>query len=238
METNDFFFRVEDVHVHYGKAAALRGVSLGVRRSEVVTLLGANGSGKTTLLNMVSGFLPLTAGDVQIGGRSIKGRPPHAVVRTGVVQVSQYRDLFPQLSVRDNLVLGAAVRGDDSDEALESVYAKFPRLKERHAQKAITLSGGEQQMLAIGRALMTRPEIILFDEPSAGLAPMFVDEIARIMRELKDEGRTMLLVEQNMRLAMNLADRFYILRDGEVREEGDCDHLRANFDALARTHYL
>ncbi|TFL10288.1 ABC transporter ATP-binding protein [Pusillimonas caeni] len=229
---------VRDLVVHYGKAPALRGVSLDVGKGEVVALLGANGSGKTTLLNTISGFLVPRAGQVSINARVLTGQPPHVVFREGVAHVSQYRDLFGQLSVRDNLILGAAVKGDRSDTALELVYAKFPRLKERSAQRTITLSGGEQQMLAIGRALMSQPEILLFDEPSAGLAPKFVDEIGRIMQELKEESRTMLLVEQNMRLAMCVADRFYVLRDGQVVAHGTGEELRSDFSELAKRHYL
>jgi len=229
---------VRDLVVHYGKAPALRGVSLNVKQGEAVALLGANGSGKTTLLNTISGFLNPVSGEVSMHARRLTGLPPHAVFREGVAQVSQNRDLFGQLSVRDNLVLGAAVKGDSSEAALEAVYAKFPRLRERIGQRTITLSGGEQQMLAIGRALMSKPQIVLFDEPSAGLAPKFVDEIGRIMQALKDEGRTMLLVEQNMRLAMSVADRFYILRDGEVAGEGSGEELRRDFNELAKKHYL
>ena len=238
METNNVMLDIHDLVVHYGKAPALRGVSLDVGKGEVVAILGANGSGKTTLLNTISGFLVPRAGQVSINARVLTGQAPHVVFREGVAHVSQHRDLFGQLSVRDNLILGAAVKGDRSDKALELVYAKFPRLKERAAQRTITLSGGEQQMVAIGRALMSQPEILLFDEPSAGLAPKFVDEIGRIMQDLKDESRTMLLVEQNMRLAMGVADRFYVLRDGDVVAHGTGEELRSDFNELAKRHYL
>jgi branched-chain amino acid transport system ATP-binding protein len=238
LDTTNVMLEVRDLGVRYGKATALRSVSLDVRQGEVVALLGANGSGKSTLLNTISGFLRPVAGHVSMNARRLTGMAPHAVFREGVAQVSQYRDLFGQLTVRDNLVLGAAVKGDSSESALEAVYAKFPRLRERLGQRSITLSGGEQQMLAIGRALMSQPQIILFDEPSAGLAPKFVEEIGRIMQTLKSEGRTMLLVEQNMRLAMSVADRFYVLRDGAVAGQGSGEELRDDFSELARKHYL
>jgi branched-chain amino acid transport system ATP-binding protein len=238
LDKNDIMLEVTDLQVRYGKAVALRNVSLRVRRGEVVALLGANGSGKTTLLNTISGFLRPASGHVAMNGMQLTGQPPHSVFRAGVAQVSQNRDLFGQLSVHDNLILGAAVLGDRSDNALNDVYDKFARLKERTGQRTITLSGGEQQMVAIGRALMSRPRIMLFDEPSGGLAPKFVDEIGRIMQRLKGEGKTMLLVEQNMRLAMSVADRFYILRDGEVAGEGSGEELRHGFKELAHKHYL
>lgn len=235
---NRVMLDVRDLVVHYGKAPALRGVSVRVDKGEVVALLGANGSGKTTLLNTISGFLVPRSGQVSVNTHVMTGQPPHAIFREGIAHVSQYRDLFGQLSVRDNLILGAAVKGDRSETALAAVYAKFPRLEERATQRTITLSGGEQQMLAIGRALMSQPQIMLFDEPSAGLAPRFVDEIGRIMQDLKNESRTMLLVEQNMRLAMCVADRFYVLRDGEVVGHGTGEELRSDFSELAKKHYL
>ncbi len=238
MDASEPALSVRGVTTRYGKVAAIRGVDLDVHAGEVVTLLGANGSGKTTLLNTISGFLAPAAGTITIGGERIGGLPPHRVFRHGVAQVSQGRDLFADMSVIDNLRLGAATREGGTADDLERVFAYFPRLEERRRQRARTLSGGEQQMLAIGRALMGRPRILLLDEPSGGLAPRFVDEIGRIMRLLKEERATMLLVEQNIALAMSVADRFYIMRAGEIAESGRTAELAASYKALAQTYYL
>jgi branched-chain amino acid transport system ATP-binding protein len=221
-----------------GKASALRDVSLDVRPGEVVALLGANGAGKSTLINLVSGFLKPEAGEIRMQGESIAGLPPYRVFQRGVVQVSQGRDLFPAMSVRDNLELGAVSRRDDITADLEQVYAYFPRLRERLDQKVATLSGGEQQMVAIGRALMGRPRILLLDEPSSGLAPKFVDEIGRIMGVLKARGATMMIVEQNLALALGYADRYYILRDGALAASGVPADLGEDYAAVARNYYL
>ena len=238
METPEPLLSMHGVTARYAKTEALRNVSLAVRQGEVVALLGANGSGKTTLLNTLSGFIKPAVGEVKLRGVAIHSQKPYQVFRRGVVQVSQARDLFPAMSVQENLELGATTRSDDFKSDLDAVYAYFPRLAERRLQKVGTLSGGEQQMVAIGRALMGRPGILLLDEPSGGLAPRFVQEIARIMRVLKDKGSTMLIVEQNIALALGVADRFYILRAGEVVREGVPAELGTNYADVARSYYL
>lgn len=229
---------IRNLSVRYGRSVALRDVSLHIGAREVVTLLGANGAGKTTLLNTVTGFLKPVGGSVALSGKPITGEPTHTVFRHGIVQVSQSRDLFPTKTVAENLRLGAAMRSDDLAADLDRVFDYFPRLAERRTQQVGTLSGGEQQMVAVGRALMGRPKILLLDEPSGGLAPRFVAEIGRIMRILKEAGSTMLLVEQNMSLALGVADRFYILRDGAIVHGGASAELGSNFAELARRYYL
>jgi branched-chain amino acid transport system ATP-binding protein len=229
--------RVAGLVAGYGQARILRGIDLTVRRGEVVTLLGANGSGKSTALNTISGFLRPIAGRIELDGEEIGGRPPHWTFRRGVVQVSQARDLFPDMSVEDNLRLGAAVRRADGHRLAE-VYDVFPRLAERRGQRVRSMSGGEQQMVAIGRALMGQPRILLLDEPSGGLAPRFVNEIGETMARLKAAGTTMLLVEQNVRLALRIADRFVVLRDGVATEGGEVSALAGSYDALVRRIYL
>lgn len=229
---------IEKIAVRYGKSEAIRDVSLDIRAGEVVTLLGANGAGKTTLLNTISGFLKPAAGEIRVQNVPITGAPPHKVFQHGVVQVSQGRDLFPSLSVQENLELGAATLKGSFKEELDRVFEYFPRLAERRKQLAGTLSGGEQQMVAISRALIGRPKVLLLDEPSGGLAPRFVAEIGRIMRILKEVGSTMLLVEQNMSLALSVADRFYILRDGVIVHRGDSAELGSDYTELAKRYYL
>ena len=192
-----------------------------MRAGEVVALLGANGSGKSTVLNTVSGFVRPMAGSIKLDGEELAGKRPHQTFRRGVVQVSQSRDLFPDMSAEDNLMLGAAVRRGPVDDLLAGVYKSFPRLSELRHRHVHLMSGGEQQMVALGRALMARPKILLLDEPSGGLAPRLVTEIATIMLALKKRGVTMLMVEQNIRLALSVADRFLVLRDGRVGERGD-----------------
>ena len=222
----------------YGKAAALHEISLEVRVREVVVLLGANGAGKTTLLNTLCGFIKPSGGAITFENEAIGGLPPHWIFRKGMVQVSQGRDLFHEMSVLDNLELGATLRNDDLSVNLARVLEYFPRLAERRHQLVGTLSGGEQQMVAIGRALMGSPRILLLDEPSGGLAPRFVQEIGRIMQTLKANGTTMLLVEQNIGLAMSVADRFYILRDGRIVHAGLSNELSTDYSALAHEYYL
>ena len=229
--------RVAGLVAGYGGVPVLRGVGFHVDAGEVVTLLGANGSGKSTALNTISGFLAPIAGRIDLDGQAVAGRPPHRIFRLGIVQVSQGRDLFPDMSVEDNLALGAAVRGDAA-ASLPEVYAVFPRLAERRRQRVRTMSGGEQQMVAIGRALMSRPKLLLLDEPSGGLAPRFVDEIGGIIGRLKDAGTTMLMVEQNVRLAFRLADRFIVLRDGRIAEAGRVADLAGAYDDVVRRIYL
>jgi branched-chain amino acid transport system ATP-binding protein len=228
---------VEGLVAGYGRLQVLRGIDFAVGRGEVVALLGANGSGKSTALNTISGFLRPMAGQIRLDGQPIGGRPPHQTFRRGVVQVSQARDLFPDMSVEDNLRLGAAVRGDPR-AGLPRVYDLFPRLAERRRQSVRTLSGGEQQMVAVGRALMSDPALLLLDEPSGGLAPVFVAEIGRTVGRLKAAGTTMLMVEQNVRLALAVADRFVALRDGQVVVHGPVAELAGAYEALVRRIYL
>jgi len=228
---------VQGLAARYGKIAALRNASLEIGEGEAVTLLGANGSGKTTLLNTLCGFLAPTGGTVSLAGEEIGGLPPHRIFRRGIVQVSQARDLFGTVTVLDNLLLGAVQRDRPGPDVTE-IFGYFPRLQERQLQLVRTLSGGEQQMVAMGRALMSAPRILLLDEPSGGLAPRFVEEIGNIVNALKRQGRTMLLVEQNLALAAAVADRFYILRDGETVDSGDAAALRQDRRHFARTYYL
>jgi branched-chain amino acid transport system ATP-binding protein len=216
--TPELVLETRALEAGYGKHQILRGVDLEVGRGKVVAVLGANGAGKTTLLNAISGFLKPFKGDILVEGERVTGARPHQMFRRGVVQISQNRDLFLDMTVEANLRLGAAVsvRTGDAEKLLRNVYASFPRLLERRHQLARTLSGGEQQMLAIGRAVMARPRLLLLDEPSGGLSPQFVAEIGSIAETLKSGGATMLIVEQNIALARRVADRFLILRDGRV----------------------
>ena len=237
MATEALLLAVEGLIAGYGQIQILRGVDLAVRRGEVVALLGANGSGKSTALNTISGFIRPMAGRIRLDGQDIAGHPPHRTFRRGVVQVSQGRDLFPDMTVEDNLLLGAAIRGD-AHAGLERAYDLFPRLAARRQQSVRLMSGGEQQMVAIGRALMGDPTLLLLDEPSGGLAPVFVTEIGSVVQRLKDGGTTVLMVEQNVRLALAVADRFVALRDGQVLTHGPVVDLRGNYEDLARRIYL
>lgn len=221
----------------YAQRQILFGVELSVRHGEAVTLLGANGSGKSTLLNAVSGFVRPRAGSIRLEGSELAGLPPHETFRRGVVQVSQTRDLFPEMTVEDNLRLGAA-RRDPLEALLADVFSAFPRLEERRATAVNLLSGGEQQVAAIGRALMGRPKLLLLDEPSGGLAPKLVNEIAAIIALLKGRGIAMLIVEQNIKLALSIADRFLILRDGRVSERGDIAGGGVLAEEIVRSIYL
>ena len=240
MATPEAVLRISALDVRYGRISALEGVALVLAPGEVVGLLGANGAGKTTLLNTVCGFIRPAAGIIELKGHRIEGRPPHKVVRLGAVQVSQERDLFGHLTVLDNLKLGALVRGKETFKVnLERVFGYFPRLAERRMQRAQTMSGGEQQMLAIGRALMANPEVLLLDEPSAGLAPIFVQEIGAMMVALKQTGRVaMILVEQSMSLAAQVVDRFKILKAGREVAEGPVTALIGSHEDLAQKYYL
>ena len=228
---------LQDVEARYGPILALHGVSLAGERGEVVALLGANGSGKSTALNTISGFIRPMAGRIELDGEDIAGRPPHWTFRRGIVQVSQGRDLFPDMSVEENLRLGAAVRGDPHT-GLARAFELFPRIAARPRQTVRFLSGGEQQMVALGRALMGDPRLLLLDEPSGGLAPVFVTEIGRIVERLKAGGTTVLMVEQNVRLALAVADRFVALRDGLVLAQGPVSDLRGAYEDLVRRIYL
>ena len=232
---------VTDLDVSYGKIQALRRVSLRVAPGEIVALLGANGAGKTTLVKAVCGLLPKQAGAVRLGGEDITRLQTAEIARRGLALVPDGRRLFGPLPVLDNLMLGAYVRlarlrPDDVEADLEAVFALFPRLAERRRQAAGTLSGGEQQMLAIGRALMARPRVILLDEPSIGLAPLIVREIFQVIRSLKTRGLTVLLVEQNARMGLRVADRAYVMELGRVTAEGPAAGLRES--AVVQRLYL
>ena len=226
------------VEAGYPGKQILFGVDLAVAPAEVVVLLGANGSGKSTILNTLSGFVRPGAGSIRFEGAEIAGRAPHRIFRRGIVQVSQARDLFPDLTVEDNLRLGAWARGGAVDALAEDVFRSFPRLAERRGQMVRLMSGGEQQMVAIGRALMGRPKLLLLDEPSGGLAPVFVTEIASIIAELKRRAIAMIIVEQNIKLALSVADRFLILRDGRVTQRQDLKSGAVDEQEIVRSIYL
>lgn len=221
---------LENVHTYYGNIHALKGISLTVEKAEIVTLIGANGAGKTTTLRTISGILHASAGSIRLGGEDLKQFKAHEIVEKGVVQVPEGRRVFGRLTVTENLEMGAFTRknGHKIREDMERVFALFPRLKERHNQLAGTLSGGEQQMLAIGRALMAEPQVLLMDEPSMGLAPVLVDSIFDTIQELNKAGTTILLVEQNARMALQIAHRGYVLQTGEIVLSGSAEELRAN----------
>jgi len=227
--------QVSALRVAYGAREILRGVDFALEEGEAVALLGPNGSGKSTCLNAISGFARITGGSVRLAGEQISGWPMHRIVRAGVVQVSQSRDLFPDLTVEDNLVLGGHTRGGAE---LDDIYRLFPRLAERRAQVVRTLSGGEQQMVAIGRALASRPRLVLLDEPSGGLSPQLVAETARTPSALRGRGLTLLLVEQNLGLALKAADRYLVLRDGGVAQGDAVRELAGDYNDLVRAIYL
>jgi branched-chain amino acid transport system ATP-binding protein len=220
---------VRDLHVYYGEIHALKGISFTVRQGEIVTLLGSNGAGKTTTLRTLSGLLPARRGDVRLEGASLLGVAPHDVVLKGITHVPEGRRIFNRLTVVENLEMGAYTRVDSAiGQDLEQVFAVFPRLKERRAQVAGTLSGGEQQMLAIGRALMARPRLLLLDEPSMGLAPVLVEQIFETVQTINRQGVTILLVEQNAAMALSIAGRGYVLETGQLALEGGARELADN----------
>jgi branched-chain amino acid transport system ATP-binding protein len=220
---------VRDLHVYYGEIHALKGISFTVSQGEIVTLLGSNGAGKTTTLRTLSGLLPARRGDVRLEGASLLGIAPHDVVLKGITHVPEGRRIFNRLTVVENLEMGAYTRGDPGiGQDLEQVFAVFPRLKERRAQVAGTLSGGEQQMLAIGRALMARPRLLLLDEPSMGLAPVLVEQIFETVQTINRQGVTILLVEQNAAMALSIAGRGYVLETGQLALEGSARELADN----------
>ena len=218
---------VSDLKVYYGVIQAIKGISFEVNQGEVVALIGANGAGKTTTLHTVSGLLPAKEGKIIFDGKDISKVPPHKIVSMGMAHVPEGRRIFQELSVLENLKLGAYTRKSKAEiaESTEMVYDKFPRLKERKNQVAGTLSGGEQQMLAMGRALMSKPRIILMDEPSMGLSPLLVSEIFEIIKEIRNSGTTVLLVEQNAKKALSIADRAYVLETGNITLSGDASKL-------------
>ncbi len=221
---------LKDVVVHYGVVPALKGISFRVEEGEIVTLIGANGAGKSTTLKAISGLVKLKEGSISYQGSNISGQGAHMVVRQGISQVPEGRGIFANLTVEENLSLGAYTRKDQSkiNENLKKVYQRFSRLYERRKQIGGTLSGGEQQMLAIGRALMAAPKLLLLDEPSMGLAPLVVREIFKIVREINKMGTTILLVEQNARMALSVASRGYVLETGQIISCGTAGELRDN----------
>ena len=232
------FFEVKDLTVHYGAIQALRGISFEAARGEVITLIGSNGAGKSTTLHAISNIIRKTSGKVFFDGSDISGTPPEKIVASGLIQVPEGRRIFANLSVKDNLEMGAYTRKDRSSIAadFEMVYGIFPRLKERLNQVAGTLSGGEQQMLAIGRSLMAKPRLLLLDEPSMGLAPILVDEIFAVIKQINQAGTTILLVEQNAYKALSLADRGYILETGMIVKSGPTSELMK--DDAVKAAYL
>jgi branched-chain amino acid transport system ATP-binding protein len=220
---------LQDVHTYYGHIHVLKGVSLAVGEGEIVTLIGANGAGKSTTLRTISGLVRPRRGEVLLDGQRIDQMPPHKIVEMGICQAPEGRRIFPRMSVLENLQMGAyARRNVSAAEDLERVFALFPLLKERIAQQGGTLSGGEQQMLAIGRALMARPRVLLLDEPSLGLAPMLVQLIFQTIREINQQGGTILLVEQNARMALQVAHRGYVLETGNIVLEDTAPALAQN----------
>ena len=233
--------RIRNLKCFYGQIMAVKGISLSVREGEIITLIGANGAGKSTLMEAVSGILPDWTGEIRFMEKSLKSMEPPAVVKAGISLVPEGRMIFPSLNVYENLTLGAYIllrkkAKEDVAEALETVTELFPVLKERFKQPAGTLSGGEQQMLAIGRALMAKPRLLLLDEPSMGLAPMLVEKILGVLETLRGKGLTILLVEQNARAALTVADRGYVFETGTVVLEGSADELLA--DTNVKRAYL
>ncbi|MDH3220614.1 MAG: ABC transporter ATP-binding protein [Gammaproteobacteria bacterium] len=229
---------LKNTAVNYGKVEAARDISIKVPEGDVITLIGANGAGKSTTLRMISGLVRPTAGEVLFEGNSIAELPPEEITGIGIAHVPEGRRVFPQMSVKENLEMGAYLRNDSKELAnnFEIVFSHFPRLKERINQAAGTMSGGEQQMVAMGRALMSSPRLILMDEPSLGLSPIMCQEIARIIKEIHAHGRTIILVEQNARLALALADYGYVLETGNIALEGRADQLKE--DDNVRQTYL
>ncbi|MBP3266404.1 MAG: ABC transporter ATP-binding protein [Lachnospiraceae bacterium] len=228
--------KCENLHVYYGSIHAIKGVSFEVGEGEIVTLIGANGAGKSTTLNTVGGLLKPREGIIEFEGKSILGVAPHKVVSEGMALCPEGRRVFAQLSVKENLEMGAYTRpASEIPETLEKVYEHFPRLKERQSQMAGTLSGGEQQMLAMGRALMSKPRLMMLDEPSMGLAPILVDQIFDIIKALNKAGTTILLVEQNAQMALSIADRAYVLETGRIVNTGTGKEL-LNDDSVKKAY--
>jgi branched-chain amino acid transport system ATP-binding protein len=222
--------KVNKITVHYQKAKAVDNVSIEMAEGAVVTIIGSNGAGKSTILKALSGLVPLTSGEIWFCDQRIDGLSIHEIVKRGLIHIPEGRRLFPQLTVLSNLRLGAYLRKDKPGikKEMDELFDHFPRLKERLAQKAGTLSGGEQQMLAIGRALMGKPKLLLMDEPSLGLSPLLVDELAPIIRNINSLGVGVILVEQNVPLALKVADRGYVLHVGKIVQEGSCEELKGS----------
>lgn len=218
---------VQDLTVKYSAVTAIRNVTVRISRGEVVTLIGANGAGKTSLVKAISGLLPKVSGTITFRGADITRHPAHTITRLGLIHVPEGRKLVPSMTVEENLRCGAYCRNDkpEIEEDLERIVTRFPRLKERFSQHAATMSGGERQMLAIGRALMARPDLLILDEPSLGLAPLMVDEVFNVVRELKAEGKTILLIEQSAMEALSCSDRGYVMRVGEIVMQGRASDL-------------
>ena len=228
---------VKDINVYYGAIHAIKGISLDVAEGEIITLIGSNGAGKSTTLRTISGLMKPKTGEIAFEGQSIVGVPAHKIVAKGLIQVPEGRHVFANMTVMENLEMGAYVRSDKDGIAkdLEEVFKKFPRLQERKDQVSGTLSGGEQQMLAMGRALMSRPRLLLLDEPSMGLAPLLVKEIFNIIKEINESGTTILLVEQNAKMALDIADRAYVLETGRITLAGTAKELQ-NSEAVQKAY--
>ena len=228
---------INDVWIHYRKVAAVKGITIGVEEGQIVTLIGSNGAGKSTTLRTISGLKRPSSGEISFAGERIDRMAPDRITAMGIAHVPEGRHVFPYLSVMENLEMGAYLRKDKAAvvKDYDEVFEHFPRLQERRRQQAGTLSGGEQQMLAMGRALMSNPKVIMMDEPSLGLSPIMCIEIAKIIKALHGQGRTIVLVEQNARLALALADKGYVLETGEVVLQGDAKDLRTN-DQVQRTY--
>jgi branched-chain amino acid transport system ATP-binding protein len=221
--------KIQDLQAGYGEIRVLKGVDLSVQPSEIVTLIGANGAGKTTTLRVISGILKKMAGEIQFQGESVDGLPPHRSVKKGLIHIREGRGIFKTLTVLDNLRMGAFTRKEgDLNKSLEGVYALFPRLEERERQMAGSLSGGEQQMLALGRALMAEPRLLLMDEPSLGLAPLLINETFKLIRRIHERDVSILLVEQNARKALQIAQRGFVLENGKIVIEGNAQDLLDN----------
>ena len=235
---NGIVLELNDVHTYYGSIHALKGVSLKVYEGEVVTLIGANGAGKSTTLRSINGVNHPREGKIHFQGRDITNAPPHTIVKMGIAQSPEGRRLFPRMSVTENLEMGAFQRNDRQNfkEDMDRVFDLFPRLAERRSQAAGTMSGGEQQMVAMGRALMARPKLLMLDEPSMGLAPIFVEKIFEIVKEINEQGTPILLVEQNALMALDAASRGYVLETGVIALEGPAGELRN--DEKVRKTYL
>ena len=221
---------IKDINVYYGAIHAIKGISLTVNKGEIVTLIGANGAGKSTTLRTISGLLKPKTGSIEFMGKNIAAMPAHQIVKEGISQVPEGRRIFAEMTVVENLELGAFIRTDKEavEEDMQMVFRRFPRLEERREQLAGTLSGGEQQMLAMGRALMSRPKLLLLDEPSMGLAPLLIKEIFSIIQDINQTGTTVLLVEQNANMALSIANRAYVLETGRITLSGDAQKLAAS----------
>lgn len=222
---NNNFLKIEELKINYGGIEAVKGISMDVPQGEIITLIGANGAGKSSVLRSISGLVKPKSGRILFDGEEITGKDPAYIVSKGLTLVPEGRKIFPDLTVKENLKIGAYLRKDDISEDLKWVYSLFPRLKEREWQEGGTLSGGEQQMLAVGRALMSRPKVIMMDEPSLGLAPLVVRDIFKIIKTVNEQGITVLLIEQNANLALQTADYAYVLETGRITKSGTGSEL-------------